>query len=539
MNVLRKKAFRLTALTLCLLSLCAPLLALSGPEVRAEDAPAAESAAALLVDLDEDQVLYAKGERDTRAPASMVKIMTVLLGIEAYERGDVALTDLVDVTEDAFFDVGSGDNSGAFSPGEQVPFEALLYSVMLTSGNEACNAIAQRVSGSVVSFVAAMNARAIELGCTGTNFANTHGLPNEHSYSTAYDLYLITSAAWKHNLFKRLCSTESYAIPDTNLNPSRVIRNGNSLLNAQSAYFYEYASGVKTGYTDAAGYCAIATASKDGRTLLSVVLGAQSYTAEDGRTMVQSFSDTKNLMNWGFDNFVYTDLLSTLKLIDEVPVKLGLGVSSVVLRPEEKITALLPRDADLSQVELHHTLLSDEPLVAPVEEGRVMGEVSVTFQGRDYGSVRLVTNTAVELDRAAYIGSEIRSTLRNKYVRLAITVLVVLIILYIAFIIYYNIRRANKRRVAADLARRRVQEYRRGQNVPEEPAPAAPRPESVSVRAASDVPRRDDTVRQDSAAPRDAVPQTRPQRPAETTTGLTFEEIEAIFRKRDQETRKK
>ncbi len=531
MKALRKVLFRLTAFLLCALTVSMPLLAALAPTARADEEPVVNSAVALLIDLDVNSVLYAKGERESRAPASMTKIMTVLLGIEAYERGDVALTDLVNVNETAFSDVGSDGSSGGFAAGEQVPFEALLYSAILTSGNEVCNAIAEQVSGSVISFVAAMNSRAIELGCTGTNFANTHGMPNEHSYTTAYDLYLIVSEALKHNLFKRICAAQSYAIPETNLNEARVIRSGNSLLNDQSPYYYEYASGVKTGYTDAAGYCAIATASKDGRNLLSIVLGAQSVVAEDGRTDVQSFSDTKRLMNWGFDNFKYMDLLSTLQLIDEVPVKLGLGVSSVVLRPEENVSALLPKDADLSRVELHHTLLSDEPLTAPVEEGTVMGEISVTFDGKDYGTVKLVTNTAVELDRAAYIGSEIRNTLSNKYVRLAITVLVILLILYIAFIIYYNIRRANKRKVATDLARKRVQEYLRGQSEQRRssPAPSRERPAVSDMDA--------DPVREPVRKPDPAS--IRSQRPPETTTGLAFEEIEAIFRKRDEETKKK
>ncbi len=527
-----RKTFQGAAALVCALILCAPLLSVLSPAALAEDAPEVASPTALLVDLDAGEVLYARNENESRAPASLAKIMTVLLGIEAYERGDVALTDLVDITETCFADVGSDGSTAGFAAGEQAPFEALLYSAVMVSGNEVCNAIAQRVSGDIISFVAAMNARAIELGCSSTNFANTHGMPNEHCYTTAHDLYVISAEAWKHNLFKRICSAQSYTIPPTNLNEERVIRTGNSLINEQSSYYYEYASGVKTGYTDAAGYCLVATASKEGRNLMAVVLGAQSVVAEDGRTEVQSFTDAKRLMNWGFDNFAYLDLLSTLDLIDEVPVKLGRGASSVVLRPENNVTALLPKDADLTKVELHHTVNSEESLTAPVEQGTVLGQISVTFEGKEYGTVNLVANTSVELDKAAYVGSEIRSTLGNKYVRLAITLLIILFILYIAFIIYYNVRRASKRRAAAALARRRVQEYRESADRGSSQGANRGRPRPVYGSAPSG-------SREGAAPERPSAPaRPQPPRPAETTTGLTFEEIEAIFRQKDEEKKK-
>ena len=578
-TVFSRKCFR----GLCLL-LAAALILLAllsaAPAASALEDPALDAAVALLVDMDNGAILFGKNETESRSPASMVKIMTALMAIEAYERGDIGLTDLCTVNESAFSDIDEDGSTAGFQVGEEIPFEALLYSIMLVSANEGCNVIAEAVDGTVSSFVARMNARALELGCTGTNFANTHGMPNENCYSTAYDLYLITMEAMTHNLFKRICSSKSYVIPATNLSEERVIRNGNSLLNSESTYYYEYASGVKTGYTASAGYCAIATASKDGRDLLSVILGAQSAVAEDGRTEIRSYTDTKRLMNWGFDNFNYRDLLTTMKLMAEIPVKLGRGASSVVLRPEENVVALLPSDADLTQVKLEPKLYDEGPLTAPVEKGAVLGEVTVTFNGQNYGTVNLIANTAVELDRAAYIGSEIMNTLRNKYVRLTITVLVVLLILYVAFIIYYNIRRVNKRKVANELARQRIQEYRRAQstgmsfeeiearrrNEPRDPRAyqdtrraeeyrrAQEAQQTQEYRRVQDARRAEDTrrvpdiqraqeyrrvqeaqrARQEAQRPA----QQRPNAPAGATTGMTFEEIEAIIRKRDEEAKK-
>ena len=563
MNAMNTVFSRKSARCLCLL-LAAALLLLTllsaAPAASALDDPALDAAVALLVDMDNGAVLFGRNERESRPPASMVKIMTALMAIEAYERGDIGLTDLCTVNESAFSDIDEDGSTAGFQVGEQLPFEALLYSIMLVSANEGCNVIAEAVDGTVASFVARMNVRAKELGCESTNFTNTHGMPDENCYSTAYDLYLITMEAMTHNLFKRICSSKNYVIPATNLSEERVIRNGNSLLNSDSTYYYEYASGVKTGYTASAGYCAITTAAKDGRNLLSVILGAQSGLAEDGRTEVRSYTDTKRLMNWGFDNFNYRDLLTTMKLMAEIPVKLGRGASSVVLRPEKNVVALLPGDADLSQVKLEPKLYDEGPLTAPVEKGAVLGEVTVTFNGQNYGTVNLIANTAVELDRAAYIGSEITNTLRNKYVRLTITVLVVLLILYIAFIIYYNIRRANKRKVANELARQRIQEYRRAQSTGmsfeeiearrrSEPRDLRTFQAQQEVRRAQEVQRAQEYQRnQEYQRPQEAqrarqetqrpAQSQRPNAPAGATTGMSFEEIEAIIRKRDEESKR-
>ena len=433
------------------------------PMAHALDDPNIVSEASLLVDMDTGSVLYAKNETDTRAPASLTKIMTVLLAIEANERGEIALTDTVTVSDNAYFDVTADGSSAGLKAGEQLTFEQLLYCVMLTSANEGCNVIAETLAGDVGSFVAMMNSRAVELGCTRTNFTNTHGMPDDGHYTTAYDLSLITAEAMSHSLFRRIVSTQNYTVPATNLSVERNLRNTNNLLFSNTMYYYEYATGVKTGYTAAAGYCLVATATKEGRDLMAIILGAQSTVIEDGRTQVQSFSEAKRLLQWGYDNFSYKDLLTTMKLLAEVPVELGLGANSVVLRPERNVTALLPNDVDMADVKLDCKVYDTSPLRAPVDQGTVLGEVTVTFNGVNYGTVNLIANTKVELDRAAFIGAEIKNTLSNKYVRLGITLFIIMLILYLAFILYYNIRRRNKRRVAANLARQRVEAYRQSQ----------------------------------------------------------------------------
>lgn len=495
MNSLKnKKFFMLLASVLVLVTVAA----LVPSTALAEDAPETTSASVLLMDLDADRVLYAKNDTERRAPASLAKLMTVLLAVEAYERDTVGLSDPVTVGSDIYFDISYDGITLDLQPGEQLTFEQLLYCAMTASSNESCNVLAEYLSGDVQTFVERMNSRAQELGCTDTHFVNTHGMPAEGQYTTARDMALIAKAALQLSLFRRLSAATSYTIPATNMSDQRELSNSNGLINSKSQYYYEYASGIKTGYTDAAGYCLVATATNDGRQLLSVVMGGISYVADDGRTLTTNYTDTRSLLNWGFNNFSYQEVLSTLRLVAELPVELGLGTSTVILRPETGIKALLPNDADLSKVQVTPTIYENGTLTAPVEQGTVLGEIAVSFDGVDYGKVNLIANTTVELDRTAFMLREVRSTLSNKYVRLGITVILVMIILYIAFIVYYNIRRRSKRRAAADLARERIERYRDGQD-----------------------------GSQGASAPRAPV--------RETTIGKSFEEIEAAHRRRDEE----
>ena len=132
-----------------------------------------------------------------------------------------------------------------------------------------------------------MNERAQALGCTGTHFVNPHGLPNDDHYTTAHDLYRITKEALSHELFATICNTVKHTVPATNLSDERTLSNTNGLINPESpmyrGYYYEYAKGVKTGHTDAAGYCLISTAEKDGVRLLCVVLGGKGTTRANDR----------------------------------------------------------------------------------------------------------------------------------------------------------------------------------------------------------------------------------------------------------------
>ena len=343
---------------------------------------------------------------------------------------------------------------------ETMTLESLLYCAMVASANDACNVIAQYVSGSISDFVARMNARAAELGCTGTNFTNTHGLPDANHYTTAWDFSRIVREAAKHELFMTIASTINYTVPDTNVSSERVLESTNSLVNPTNPLYpgdwgYEYAKGIKTGHTNDAGYCLASSAEKDGVKLLSVVLKSEAYQQDDGSWYYGNFADTRTLFEWGFNNFSYQDVLKSTETVTEVPVAMGADADTVTARPSTTIRAFLPNDVDLTAVERTITLSPDvaaDGLTAPVSAGQVVGEISVIRDGVVLGTSPLVTTTSVDLSRVEYMKDQLRETLRTPGVILAFWALVLLFAAYIFVVVRYRSkRRAYQKRL--ELAR--------------------------------------------------------------------------------------
>ena len=269
------KKFRIFPLVLIL---CLALSA-AAPTAWALDDPSLNGKAAVLVDLDSGRVLYGHNENEERAVASLTKVMTVLLALEALDSGRIALEDMVTAQDDCQEGMEDDSSTSGIVPGTVISVKDLLYCAMLQSANEACNILGRYLAGSISGFVDQMNQRAAELGCQHTHFTNTNGLPAEGHYSSAYDQYLIFAEAMQHPMFLSISNTASYQADCTAVNGGEPIGNSNALINITSIYsnggryLYEGASGGKTGYTRAAGYCLISTAQRGGVRLLAVALG--------------------------------------------------------------------------------------------------------------------------------------------------------------------------------------------------------------------------------------------------------------------------
>ena len=254
--------------------------------------------AAVLMCTDNNEVLYKKNELEHLSPASVTKIMTILLVLESLERGDIKLSDKVTASPNA---VSMGGSQIWLEAGEKMTVEELLKAVVVASANDACTALAEHIAGSSESFVSMMNERAQELGCENTNFENSNGLDDttKNHYSCAYDLALISSEVMKHGEVKKYTTIwlDSLRNGETELN------NTNKLINT-----FNGITGLKTGTTSNAGFCISATASRDGLNLVAVVL--KSDTSED------RFNTAAYLLNSGFADYeAVTPLIDKDKVI--------------------------------------------------------------------------------------------------------------------------------------------------------------------------------------------------------------------------------
>ena len=448
---------------------------LSGVRASALSDPSPGAEFVVLVETTSNQVLYAKNENARAYPASLTKIMTVMLACESIASGEVSASDMVTASGNIRFDLTDDSSTANIVPGETMSLESLMYCALVKSANEACNIIAEYLSGSVSTFVQRMNDRAQALGCTGTRFANTHGMPDEGHYTTAWDMYLILSEAMQHSLFLDISNTKSIQLLPTNVSTPRILENTNALLGDSEfykGYAYEYAKGGKTGHTSAAGYCLASNAIKNDIELIAVVMHAQLIERDDGSQNFGHFSDSILLYNWAFENFSYQDIIKQTEIIATLPVEMGSDTDTVSLRPERSLSALLPNDIDpVTSFKREVTLYNEdsgESLMAPINAGAVLGEITLLKDGANYGTLQLVATGDVELSKTYYMISQIKETLSSSLVRNILIFLVLLFLAYIVILIRYrvlrirhrmSVRKARKERSASESAGYSANEY--------------------------------------------------------------------------------
>lgn len=385
--------------------------------------------AVLLADGDTGEVLYEVNGHEKRYPASITKVMTAMLVIEAIDEGRMSMDQVVTVSDTAMKGLSADGSNQNIKPGEQLTIRDLLYCTLLASANEACNILAEEVAGTVEDFVARMNEEAARLGMEGTHFANPHGLHTDDHYTTAYDIWLMAREAMTHPTFREIVSTVDYYVPETNKHAQRHFYTTNGLLSNWHyiGYTYKHAIGIKTGSTPEAGQCLVSAAVKEGKTLYAVVLGAENIKDGTGKIVDrQSFSESKRLLEWGFESFEPFTMLTTTDLQGQVAVELS-QTEQVVAAPAGSLTATLPKDVTDDDITVT-SVFFEESVTAPVEKGQVLGKVTVSYRGKEYGTLDLVALNAVERDEWMYQVSRIKAFFEKTWVRVVILVLAVLII---------------------------------------------------------------------------------------------------------------
>ncbi len=364
------------------------------PEISAE--------AAILMDAATGDILYEKNSRQKEFPASITKLMTVLLTLE---KG--SLTDSVTVSHEAVTNVEPGSASVALQEGETLSLEQILQAILLRSANEAANAAAEFTDGTLQAFAAHMNSRAAELGCENTHFVNPSGLHDETHATTAYDMALIARALLQNETFRSIMGSTYYEIPPTNKQPeTRYLHGQHQMLNSNSTYYYEYATGGKTGFTEEARNTLVTYAKKDGRELIAVVLkceGAEHYT------------DSKALFEYGFENFEIRKLLSASEYVQTVSVTEIYNDKPVVLgtvsAAASDIEKTVQKNTDFSALKV--TVECPKTIEGPVTHGQVLGSLTVSLDKEVLATAELLAQADVpllteeqkaELDKSSRMG---------------------------------------------------------------------------------------------------------------------------------------
>lgn len=316
-------------------------------------------------------VLYESNCDEKLSPASITKIMSLLLVMEALDRGDITLETVVTASEHA---CSMGGSQIWLEPNETMTVHELLKATVIASANDACVALGELISGSEEGFVALMNARAKELGCNNTNFINCTGLDAEGHLTSAYDVAIISSELIKHPLIKDY----STVWMDSLRNGESELVNTNKLVR-----FYKGATGLKTGTTSTAGYCLSATAQRDGMELVAVVMS--------GNTSNDRFNGAKKLLDYGFANYSFFEIEADLKDVKAVPIKKGVA-KEIKVSADGKLNLLLPKS---EAKEITQKVNIKSGLTAPVKKGQVVGNADVYVGDKSVGSIKIVSNDQV------------------------------------------------------------------------------------------------------------------------------------------------
>lgn len=352
--------------------------------------PSVYSPACILIDADSGKILYSKNANTKMYPASTTKIMTAILTLENCKLDDVAIA-----SHNAVYSIPYGYSVATIQEGEELTIEQLLNVLLIPSANDAAVVLAEHIAGSVEAFSDMMNSKAVELGCKNTHFVNPNGIHDEEHYSTAYDLALIGKYAMQFDTFRTIVQKTSYSLPKTNKydKEDRLFNTTNDLIkknysSSPTNYYYQYATGAKTGYTDAAKSCIVATATKDDISLIAVVL--HSGTTAEG--LSQRALDCKTLFEYGFNNYSIKSIAEKDSVAEQISVKNSTKeTESLDLLYSDDLSGLVPDDVDISTIAPNIKLT--ENLSAPILEGTNLGTITYTIDGFDYSCNLIASHT--------------------------------------------------------------------------------------------------------------------------------------------------
>lgn len=333
--------------------------------------PETKAPAAVLMEASSGEIIYEKNPGQRRAPASVTKVATLLVALDALHEGKVQLDDRV-VTSEAAWEMGGSEIW--LEPGEDLSYQEMLIAIAVGSANDACVAVAEHIAGSEKAFVGLMNEKAQDLGLKNTHFVNAHGLPAKEHYTSAYDMAMLCREAIKYPEFLKLTSIKHYKLRDGKTQ----LDNTNKLL-----WWYDGTDGGKTGWTTEADYCLVSTVKRDNLRLICCVFGVPEIKGH--------FQESVTLYNWGFANYVYQELVKPGQVVEHGCVGKG-AVDQVGAVAPEGAGVLMQKD-EKKAIKTEVRLVPS--LSAPVEKGDIVGELKIIVDGKISDKVPLVAQKDV------------------------------------------------------------------------------------------------------------------------------------------------
>ncbi len=364
-------------------------------EAYADDAYETTATAAIVVNTTRDMVLYEKDADKQVYPASTTKVLMALVVSDSIKEGKYSLEDTFAAYDDLYFDIPWDGSTENIEPGEVMTVNDYLHCALLSSANEACNALAVFDSGDVDTFVSKMNEKAGELGCENSHFSDAHGIHHDDHYTTAREMYLIFRAALEDPIVGSVVTTREYVVPGTNMSEERELYNTNMLIQPDKPLYYEYALGGKTGYTDEGGSCLVSAAEKDGERLICIIMGAGIEVYEE-KIVPGSFIEARNLYEWCYSEYNEWQVLMASQVIQSAPVEFGKDADSVDVAAVDDICYYMAK-SDAANNITYDVKLKKEPLRAPIHAGDKIGKVSLIYNGETIASSDVVAATTVRV----------------------------------------------------------------------------------------------------------------------------------------------
>lgn len=425
------------------------LSGLSASAVSFDGAPAIETTAAAVYNLETGDLLFSQNATSRINPAAFTKLMTALLAYEyRAEKGNVKVA----VTEEMLS--SAGGTSMSLKVGENISFDDLLAGLVVQNANDAALVLASVVGGNISAFVDSMNEKAKELGMEQTSFSNPTGIDSAVMYTTVEDVLILCRALYRVNDFMLLSETPKVSIPATNLTSERVYTNKNALVpySYVTDYYLPNARGMAAGFTPLAGYCVATVRESEGSKYLVVLSGGKDRSEAQNGTDISSYRDAKALLEWAEKSFAVREVVAKEAILCERKIRLASGVDHMILVAGESLEVLLPADADLEKDLKIKPVSEKEVLTAPVIKGKAYGKAEVYFREELIGEVSLAAQSNIGLSRWLVMWDAILGFFSQGPAKAVLILIVLGVILYISSLFYAvwsEYRKANKEKKKA------------------------------------------------------------------------------------------